>query len=203
MQQIITGAIGFDAWEWGVTLFAKDPLDFKKLVTEMRFDEASARYVDFGEFWVGRVMTPEEWVRRREIGDAIHTGMRLGLHSAHDEVGTWPDQSGKGKVRLRWLGHAAFEIESSRRHGLLIDPFITGNPVTPRRSRTSRRYTEHRQAHRHLCTHSHGDHSGDARDREELGRAGDRDGRSSLPRSIFRRNRRREATLAERSALGT
>ncbi|MBA2685072.1 MAG: chlorite dismutase family protein [Gemmatimonadaceae bacterium] len=63
VQQIITGAIGFDAWEWGVTLFAKDPLDFKKLVTEMRFDEASARYVDFGEFWVGKVMPPEEWVR--------------------------------------------------------------------------------------------------------------------------------------------
>jgi chlorite dismutase len=63
VQQIITGAIGFDAWEWGVTLFAKDPLDFKKLVTEMRFDEASARYVDFGEFWVGKVMTPEEWAR--------------------------------------------------------------------------------------------------------------------------------------------
>jgi peroxiredoxin len=63
VQQIITGAIGFDAWEWGVTLFAKDPLDFKKLVTEMRFDEASARYVDFGDFWVGKVMSPEAWVK--------------------------------------------------------------------------------------------------------------------------------------------
>jgi peroxiredoxin len=52
--QIITGAIGFDAWEWGVTLFAKDPLDFKKLVTEMRFDEVSAQYADFGDFYVGR-----------------------------------------------------------------------------------------------------------------------------------------------------
>jgi 2-phospho-L-lactate transferase len=37
IQQIITGAIGFDAWEWGVTLFARDPLDFKRIVTEMRF----------------------------------------------------------------------------------------------------------------------------------------------------------------------
>jgi hydrogen peroxide-dependent heme synthase len=63
VQQVITGAIGFDAWEWGVTLFAKDPLDFKKLVSEMRFDEASARYVDFGNFWVGRVTPAEEWVR--------------------------------------------------------------------------------------------------------------------------------------------
>ena len=54
VQQIITGAIGFDAWEWGVTLFAKDPLDFKKLVTDMRFDEVSAKYAEFGEFFVGK-----------------------------------------------------------------------------------------------------------------------------------------------------
>ncbi|HJP59747.1 MAG TPA: chlorite dismutase family protein [Gemmatimonadaceae bacterium] len=57
VQQIITGAIGLDAWEWGVTLFAKDPLDFKKLVTDMRFDEVSAKYADFGEFYVGRVIS--------------------------------------------------------------------------------------------------------------------------------------------------
>lgn len=57
VQQIITGAIGFDAWEWGVTLFAADPLDFKKLVSEMRFDEASAQYAEFGPFYVGRVGT--------------------------------------------------------------------------------------------------------------------------------------------------
>jgi peroxiredoxin len=54
--QIITGAIGFDAWEWGVTLFAKDPLDFKKLVTDMRFDEVSAKYAEFGDFYVGKVI---------------------------------------------------------------------------------------------------------------------------------------------------
>lgn len=61
--QIITGAIGFDAWEWGVTLFAKDPLDFKKLVTEMRFDEASAHYADFGDFYVGKLV-PESDLER-------------------------------------------------------------------------------------------------------------------------------------------
>jgi chlorite dismutase len=53
--QIITGAIGLDAWEWGVTLFARDPLDFKRLVTEMRFDEVSAKYAEFGSFWVGKM----------------------------------------------------------------------------------------------------------------------------------------------------
>ena len=60
--QVITGAIGLDAWEWGVTLFARDPLDFKKLVTEMRFDEVSAKYAEFGDFYVGRVRSPDEWL---------------------------------------------------------------------------------------------------------------------------------------------
>ncbi len=55
VQQIISGAIGFDAWEWGVTLFAADPLDFKKLVTDMRFDEVSAKYAEFGDFYVGKI----------------------------------------------------------------------------------------------------------------------------------------------------
>lgn len=56
VQQIITGAIGLSEWEWGVTLFARDLLDVKRLVTDMRFDEASAVYADFGDFYVGRVV---------------------------------------------------------------------------------------------------------------------------------------------------
>jgi chlorite dismutase len=60
--QVITGAIGFDSWEWGVTLFARDPLEFKKLVTDMRFDEVSAKYAEFGDFYVGKVTDPGEWV---------------------------------------------------------------------------------------------------------------------------------------------
>ena len=51
--QIISGSIGFDDWEWGVDLFADDPLVFKKLVYEMRFDEASAVYGLFGTFYLG------------------------------------------------------------------------------------------------------------------------------------------------------
>lgn len=51
--QVISGSIGFDDWEWGVDLFADDPLVFKKLVYEMRFDEASAVYGLFGAFYVG------------------------------------------------------------------------------------------------------------------------------------------------------
>jgi len=53
VRQIITGSIGFDDWEWGVDLFAEDPLVFKKLIYEMRFDEVSAVYALFGSFFVG------------------------------------------------------------------------------------------------------------------------------------------------------
>jgi hydrogen peroxide-dependent heme synthase len=57
VQQVITGAIGLDRWEWGVTLFARDALEFKKLVTDMRFDEVSAKYAEFGDFYVGKIMS--------------------------------------------------------------------------------------------------------------------------------------------------
>ncbi|MGH7829969.1 MAG: hydrogen peroxide-dependent heme synthase [Candidatus Binatia bacterium] len=53
VTQIISGSIGFDDWEWGVDLFADDPLVFKKLIYEMRFDEASAVYGEFGTFYLG------------------------------------------------------------------------------------------------------------------------------------------------------
>jgi chlorite dismutase len=57
VQQVISGAIGLDKWEWGVTLFARDPIEFKKLVTDMRFDEVSAKYAEFGDFYVGKIIS--------------------------------------------------------------------------------------------------------------------------------------------------
>ena len=54
VKQVISGSIGFDDWEWGVDLFADDPLIFKKLVYEMRFDPVSALYAEFGPFYVGQ-----------------------------------------------------------------------------------------------------------------------------------------------------
>ncbi len=53
VKQIISGSIGFDDQEWGVDLFADDPLVFKRLIYEMRFDEVSAVYALFGTFYVG------------------------------------------------------------------------------------------------------------------------------------------------------
>jgi len=53
VKQIISGSIGMDDWEWGVDLFADDPVVFKKLIYEMRFDEVSAVYALFGQFFLG------------------------------------------------------------------------------------------------------------------------------------------------------
>jgi len=63
VTQIISGSIGFDDWEWGVDLFADDPLVFKRLVYEMRFDESSARFAEFGPFYFGIRLTPSELQR--------------------------------------------------------------------------------------------------------------------------------------------
>jgi chlorite dismutase len=53
VKQIISASIGMDDWEWGVDLFAEDPVVFKKLIYEMRFDEVSAVYALFGQFYIG------------------------------------------------------------------------------------------------------------------------------------------------------
>ncbi len=58
VTQVISGSIGYDDWEWGVDLFAQDPLVFKKLIYEMRFDEASAKFAEFGPFYTGLQFDP-------------------------------------------------------------------------------------------------------------------------------------------------
>jgi chlorite dismutase len=58
VTQVISGSIGYDDWEWGVDLFAQDPLVFKKLIYEMRFDEASAKFAEFGPFYTGLQFSP-------------------------------------------------------------------------------------------------------------------------------------------------
>jgi chlorite dismutase len=62
--QLITGSTGIDDWEWGVTLLADDPAALKEIVYEMRFDEVSARYADFGPFVTGLILEPAEALRR-------------------------------------------------------------------------------------------------------------------------------------------
>jgi len=58
--QLVTGSTGIDDWEWGVTLFAGDPADLKEVVHTLRFDEASARFGEFGPFFTGMVAEVED-----------------------------------------------------------------------------------------------------------------------------------------------
>jgi peroxiredoxin len=60
VTQVISGSIGYDDYEWGVDLYADDPLVFKKLIYDMRFDEASAKYAEFGPFYSGVQFSPDQ-----------------------------------------------------------------------------------------------------------------------------------------------
>ena len=62
--QLITGSTGLDECEWGVTLLAKDTIEIKNIVYEMRFDEVSARFADFGDFYIGMQLPLNELFKR-------------------------------------------------------------------------------------------------------------------------------------------
>ncbi|WP_415379936.1 heme-binding protein [Halosimplex sp. TS25] len=60
VSQMITGSVGIDDWEWGVTLWADDMTDVKELLYEMRFDPSSSKFAEFGPFYVGRKFPPAD-----------------------------------------------------------------------------------------------------------------------------------------------
>jgi len=68
VTQLITVSVGLDDWEWGVTLWARRPEFLKEIVYTMRFDEASARYAEFGPFYTGFVATPEQILAHCRVG---------------------------------------------------------------------------------------------------------------------------------------
>jgi len=71
VTQLITVGIGLDDWEWGVTLWARNPQFLKEIVYRMRFDEASARYAQFGPFYVSYVTTAEGMLSHTRL---LHRG---------------------------------------------------------------------------------------------------------------------------------
>lgn len=60
VTQLITASTGLDNWEWGVTLWAKNPAYLKDIVYSMRFDESSAKYALFGDFYFGYILSPAD-----------------------------------------------------------------------------------------------------------------------------------------------
>ncbi|MEF8855793.1 MAG: heme-binding protein [Haloplanus sp.] len=84
VKQIVASSVGLDDWEWGVTLFSEDPTDLKDIVYEMRYDEASARYSEFGPFYVGRRFPPSD-LPAFLAGESVPTGEDEGHASAHGD----------------------------------------------------------------------------------------------------------------------
>jgi chlorite dismutase len=74
VTQLVTGSMGLDDWEWGVTLWARSPQYLKEIVYRMRFDEASARYADFGPFYVGYQAPAEAILTHCHVGTDAVTG---------------------------------------------------------------------------------------------------------------------------------
>lgn len=68
VTQLITVGVGLDDWEWGVTLWARNPEFLKDIVYKMRFDEASARYAEFGQFYTSYVTSAESMLNHCRIG---------------------------------------------------------------------------------------------------------------------------------------
>ena len=96
VDQIISSALGLDDWEWGVTLFAADAVDIKDIVYELRFDDATSKYGEFGSFYIGRRFPPADlgaYLR----GETVPTGEDAGHHhgeGGHGEGGHHDGDSG-------------------------------------------------------------------------------------------------------------
>ncbi|WP_436345983.1 heme-binding protein [Natronorubrum sp. FCH18a] len=112
VTQIISGSIGLDDFEWGITLFGDDPTDVKELLYEMRFDPSSSRFAEFGRFLSARRFPPENLGAYlageripREGGDA-----HGGHHHADESGGHHHGDSDSS-------GHAHGGSESGSHHG--------------------------------------------------------------------------------------
>ena len=87
IKQVIASSVGLDEHEWGVTLFAPDPTDIKDIVYEMRFDEATSKYGEFGDFFVGRRFPPADL-------DAYLAGEHVPT-AEQEQQSDRPDESGE------------------------------------------------------------------------------------------------------------
>jgi chlorite dismutase len=67
VRQLITGSTGLDLMEWGVTLLAHDTYNIKGIVYQMRFDEVSSKYAEFGDFYIGLQLPLDELLRRVQL----------------------------------------------------------------------------------------------------------------------------------------
>jgi chlorite dismutase len=95
IKQVIASSVGFDSHEWGVTLFGSDPTDIKDIVYEMRFDPASSRYGEFGEFYIGRRFPPAD-LGAYLAGETVPTGEADDEATGADSGESHPAHGGGG-----------------------------------------------------------------------------------------------------------
>lgn len=135
VTQMITGSIGFDDWEWGVTLWANDPVQFKRLLYEMRFDPSTSRFAEFGRFFVGRRLEPgalggylagEEITGEADMSDRESSRAEQSTSGQHGATGG----SGDGELRdeLAELGVYAGQPHGEDVHALVL--YSTGEEET-------------------------------------------------------------------------
>jgi chlorite dismutase len=116
VSQMITGSVGFDDWEWGVTLWADDMTDVKELLYEMRFDPSSSKFADFGPFYVGRKFTPTD-LGAYLAGESVPTGDGTGASGAPTgERAAHASASGAGHD-----GNAGGSAQANGAHGARSD----------------------------------------------------------------------------------
>ena len=120
IKQVIASSVGFDDHEWGVTLFGADPTDIKDIVYEMRFDEASSRYGEFGQFYVGRRFPPSD-LGAYLAGETVPTGedgrADAHLEDAHGHAGSHSDTTHGDDAHRRGEGHDHADASGGSAHG--------------------------------------------------------------------------------------
>ena len=115
VEQMITGSVGFDDWEWGVTLWADDMTDVKDLLYEMRFDPSSSKFAEFGPFYVGRRFPPAD-LGAYLAGEAVPAADETDAGAAPGERPAHASASGGGHD-----GHASDGAHGNGAHGTRSD----------------------------------------------------------------------------------
>lgn len=135
VTQMITGSIGFDNWEWGVTLWSDDPTVFKDLLYSMRFDPSTSRFAEFGGFYTGERLNPDQLGRFFDGGSLV-TSEDSSPRGSREAGGQPHGTSGGGELReeLAALGVYAGQPHGEDVHALVVysnaDPEVLVREVT-------------------------------------------------------------------------
>ena len=127
INQVIASSVGLDDHEWGVTLFSDDPTDIKDIVYDMRFDDVSSKYSDFGQFYVGRRFPPADlgaYLR----GETVPAGEGGENSTAHGDAHTGDASDAHGSDHAHGDEHAHGDADDDIRQELTDLDIYAGQP---------------------------------------------------------------------------